>query len=219
MSDRPPDPWSDPSPEPWPDGHDPVLADVVEHLVPEAFDLPTCAERVAREPVRLDHLPRELAWCAFERWVDDRLLEALERGAYESPLTVVVTSDGVLLRRYVDCGCGQLACAVEAARSEVHRLEAPWVFGADLVRPAPLSGELGADPNVADGDVGPGWWLAPWFAEVRTDGLAATAAGVLRLEGEVVVDQVRCRPRQHPTTKAFHRVLYRHPARRRHPLR
>lgn len=204
--------------------HDPdaVLDDIIAHLVPEAFDRPTCAERVAREPVVLVDLPRRDAPAVFERWVDDRLLEALERGAYASPLTVVTTSDGHLLRRYVDCGCGQVPCAVEAARSEVHDIAQPWVFAADLVRPAPVwetvrgdDGQLEEVLTVPDDLT----WYAPWFAEARGHGMVTTRAGVLALHGEVVVDTHRLPPRQHPVTRRFHRLLFRHPARRRFPLR
>lgn len=207
--------------------HDPrfeaLLADVVDHLVPEAFERPTCAERVAREPLELCDLPAREAGTVFDRWVDDRLLEALERGAYASPLTIVSTSDGRLLRRYVDCGCGELTCATQTARAELASVAVPWVFAIDLVRPQPTwqvvtgpDGEVDEEVLVAPDDLR---WSAPWFAEARGHGLATTRAGQLTLDGEVVLDAVRFAPRDHPITRHFHRLLFRHPARRRHPLR
>lgn len=206
--------------------HDPrfeaLLADVVDHLVPEAFDRPTCAERVAREPVALIDLPPRAAATVFDRWVDDRLLESLERGAYTSPLTVVTTSDGQLLRRFVDCGCGELTCATQAARDELWSIEQPWLLAIDLVRPAPgWEVVVGPDGQQEEGMVAPDGlrWRAPWFADARGHWLAATRAGLLRFDGEVVLDSVRFAPREHPVSRRFHRLLFRHPSRRQFPLR
>lgn len=213
-----------PDPEGWsgPAADDPLLADIVEHLVPEAFATATCAERVALEPVRLGQERPGRAAARFERWVDDRLLEALERAAYEPAVGVVVVSDGTLLRRYVDCGCGDVTCAAVAAAVELWKVTAPWVFAADLARPAPrwtevhdgdgrTEAELLVPPEVP--------WAAPWFAEARGHGVADQRAGALAMVGEVVVDGRTLDPARCGLPRSVVELLRGHPSRRRNPRR
>jgi hypothetical protein len=62
-------------------------------------------------------------------------------------------------------------------------------------------------------------WTATWYAEARGGGVADTLAGYLRLDGEQVTSTGPLDVRATAATREFHRMLYRHPARRLHPLR
>lgn len=197
--------------------HDALLTDLADQLIPEAFHTPTRAELVAFEPIDLTRLPRPEAEVRFERWIDDRLLEALERAAYGAPLTLVTTSDGRLLRRYADCGCGGLECAVDAAQLELRAIGSPWLLAVALQRPRPRWAiDADVEELVAPDDLR---WVAPWYAEARSRGVASVRAGMLLLEGEVVDDAVPVDPRELLATRLFRQLLLRHPARRRHPRR
>jgi hypothetical protein len=152
---------------------DAMLADFADHLVPEAFATPTLAHRVALEPVELTGLADDgdaLLW--FDRWVEARIVDALEGSwPHDPPLTVVYVSDGHLLRRYEECGCGYLDCATNPARDEVAALATPWVFAAHLPRPRPtwqvVTNEHGAELDevlVASAEIR---WTVVWYAEAR----------------------------------------------------
>lgn len=204
---------------------DAVIADFVEHLVPEAFQRPTRAYRVTIERDDL-RLPARDGYdeARFEDWVEDRLADALQASwPHDRPLVVAYTSDGRVLRRYEESGCGHLDCVVEVVRDEVVAIETPWVFGAWLPRPQPSWRVVEDDGNQIDEVLEPPAvrsWQVFWLAEARRRGLAARRMGVVEMDGEVPV-------RRWPTTwevagvasRAFDRMLYQHPARRRHPIR
>ena len=62
-------------------------------------------------------------------------------------------------------------------------------------------------------------WTATWYAEARGRGVADTFAGYLHLDAEEATSTGALHPRATTVTREFHRMLYRHPARRLHPLR
>lgn len=203
---------------------DPILdsffARFAEHLIPEAFGRPTSADRVELEPDGLTAAdpPR------FEAWLEGRLHEALTAAwPVEHPRAVVFLSDGVLCWRYEECGCGYLDCALRPAAEEAVAVDTPWVLGAWLPRPLPRwEPVLDQDGNeLHEILVGPEdrRWLATWYAEGRGRGVATSRAGVISLDGEVATWCHEVPPRETPAGRQLHRILLRHPARRRHPLR
>ncbi len=205
-----------------------IFASFAEHLVPEAFATPTRAHRVFREtsgPAPTDGArSRGQARLRFDRWIDARLADALAASwPHDRPLVVAFTSDGQLLRRYDENGCGHLDCVVGLVQREVAAIDTPWVFGADLPRPQPWwDMELDEDGNEAGQVLRPpstSTWTATWYAEARGGGVADTVAGMLHLDGEEVTSAVPLHVRASWATREFHRMLYRHPARRLHPLR
>ncbi len=139
---------------------------------------------------------------------------------HDRPLVVAFTSDGELLRRYDENGCGHPDCVVGLVQQEVADIATPWVFGACLPRPQPYL-EMVHD---ADGDeVGEvlrppssSAWTAMWYAEARGGGVADTLAGYLDLNGEDVTAAGPLDVTATTSTRGFHRMLYRHPARRLH---
>lgn len=200
------------------------FATFAEHLVPEAFDTPTRAHRVTREtsgPMPTDGFQ---ARARLDHWIGARLQDALAASwPHDKPLVVAFTSDGRLLRRYDENGCGHLDCVVELVQQEVAAIDAPWVFGAALPRPQ-HSWEmvLDEDGNEVDEFLCPpstSTWTATWYAEARGGGVADTSAGYLHLDGEDITSAGPLDVRASTAAREFHRMLYRHPARRLHPLR
>jgi hypothetical protein len=115
-----------------------LFASFAEHLVPEAFATPTRAHRVTRETSGPAPTDRAQARARFDRWIDDRIEDALAASwPHDRPLVVAFTSDGQLLRRYDENGCGHLDCVVGLVQREVAAIDTPWVFGAALPRPQP----------------------------------------------------------------------------------
>ncbi len=204
---------------------DALLSDFAAHLVPEAFGSFTRADRVLLEPVDLSTATGDVdAAVWFDRWVVDRLEDALEAVFPDGhPWAVVYVSDGRVRRRYVDCGCGNLSCATNPATDEVFDVATPWLFAADLPRPAPVWQPLYDDEGVVVDDIlvepSEGRWRATWYAEARGRGVVASRAGIIHLDGAVVVDAERITPRDTMVTRDLHGILRGHPARRRHPLR
>lgn len=203
---------------------DAALAEFADHLVPEAFELPTRAHRVSLEPFDLRALavdPDADGWFAW--WVEERIHDALDASwPHDRPLAVAFTSDGYLLRRYDECGCGYRDCATGAASAEVGWTETPWVFVADLPRPRPtwqvVTDEDGDEVDEVLVDPVSRRWGLTWFAEARGRGVARTRAGVVTLLGEQVESVRPLAVRGSPITREFHRLLFRHPARKRYPL-
>ena len=115
-----------------------VFASFAQHLVPEAFATPTRAYRVTYETVGPMGTGGPEPRTRFDRWVDVRIEDALAASwPHDRPLVVAFISDGGLLRRYDENGCGHLDCVVSIVRDEVAATDTPWVFGAVLPRPQP----------------------------------------------------------------------------------
>ncbi len=201
-----------------------VFASFAEHLVPEAFAAPTRAFRVSLDGGGPAQGSGAQARARFDRWIDARLADALAATwPHDKPLVVAFTSDGHLLRRYDENGCGHLECVVGLVQREVAVIDTPWVFGAALPRPRPFW-ELvfDEDGDQVDEVLRPpstDLWTATWYAEARGGGVADTVAGYLHLDGEEVTVAGPLHVRATAETREFHRMLYRHPARRLHPLR
>jgi hypothetical protein len=201
-----------------------IFATFAEHLVPEAFATPTRAHRVTRDvsgPIATDRVDARLR---FDRWIDARIEDALAATwPHDKPLIVAFTSDGQLLRRYDENGCGHIGCVVAMVQREVTMIATPWVFGAALPRPQPRWEVIYDD----DGDevdellIPPSTrrWVARWYAEARGGGVADTFAGYLQMNAEEVTSAGPLDVRASETARGFHRILHRHPARRRYPLR
>jgi hypothetical protein len=209
-----------------------LFASFAEHLVPEAFATPTRAYRVTREasgPAPTDGAQagaqaRAQARARFDRWVDARIVDALAASwPHDRPLVVAFTSDGQLLRRYDENGCGHLDCVVGLVQREVAAIDTPWVFGAALPRPQPFLEMLFDEDDNELGEVlrqpPTSTWTATWYAEARGGGVADSRAGFLHLDAEEVTSAGTLHVRATGATREFHRMLYRHPARRLHPLR
>ena len=205
-----------------------IFASFAEHLVPEAFATPTRAHRVFREtsgPAPGDGSQvRARSRALFDRWIDARIEDALAASwPHDRPLVVAFTSDGQLLRRYDENGCGHLDCVVGLVQREVAAIECPWVFGADLPRPQPwwemVYDEDGNEVEQVLRPPSTSRWTATWYAEARGGGVADSFAGFLHLDGEEVTSAGPLQVRATTATRELHRMLYRHPARRLHPLR
>ncbi|TVP70533.1 MAG: hypothetical protein EA340_05555 [Nitriliruptor sp.] len=205
-----------------------VFASFAEHLVPEAFDTPTRAHRVFRETSGPGHSDgarsRAQARARFGRWTEARIEDALAASwPHDRPLVVAFTSDGQLLRRYDENGCGHLDCVVGLVQREVATIETPWVFGAALPRPQPwwemVFDEDGNEIDQVLRQPSSSSWTATWYSEARGGGVADTLAGYLDLDGEEVTSAGPLHVRATAETRELHRMLYRHPARRLHPLR
>jgi len=201
-----------------------IFARFAEHLVPEAFATPTRAHRVTYEADGPRHAEGVTPRARFDRWIDARIEDALAASwPHDRPLVVAFTSDGELLRRYDENGCGHLDCVVGLVQREVADIATPWVFGASLPRPQPyLEMVYDEDGNEAGEILRPppgSEWTAIWYAEARGGGVADTFAGYLHLDGEEVTAAGPLHVRAMTATREFHRMLFRHPARRLHPLR
>ena len=201
-----------------------VFASFAEHLVPEAFASPTRAYRVTLETTGPAPADRAQARARFHRWIDDRIEDALAASwPHDRPLVVAYTSDGHLLRRYDENGCGHLDCVVDLVQTEVAAIDTPWVFGAALPRPQPflemMYDEDGNEVAEVLRQPSTSCWTATWYAEARGRGVADTFAGELHLDTQVVTSAGPLHVRATAATREFHRMLYRHPARRLHPLR
>lgn len=62
-------------------------------------------------------------------------------------------------------------------------------------------------------------WRTAWYAEGRGRGVARRRTGLLQLEGEEVTGHQPLGVRGSWVTRELHRLLYRHPSRKRFPLR
>lgn len=201
-----------------------IFESFAEHLVPEAFAAPTRAYRVTHETAGPMVTGGSDPRTRFDRWIDARIEDALAASwPHDRPLVVAFTSDGQLLRRYDENGCGHLDCVVGLVQQEVAAIDTPWVFGAALPRPQP-SWEIVLDEGGSEIDEvlrppSTSRWTATWYAEARGGGVADTLAGYLHLDGEDITAAGRLHVRATAATRGFHRMLYRHPARRLHPLR
>ncbi len=197
---------------------DAVLSDFAQHLIPEAFEEPTRARRVYREQPRYG--PED-----FDAWVDERVEEALTARwpVGGAPNIVAYLSDGRLRWAYDDCGCGYLECVTTVIGDEALGVTEPWVFGALLPRPEGswevLADEEGEEADEVWREPTTSVWPAVWYAEARGRGIAASRAGFLQLDGEEVRSHTDLEVRATPATRQLHRILFRHPARKRHPLR
>lgn len=203
---------------------DQIFSSFAEHLVPEAFATPTRAYRVTYETAAPAPADRAQARARFGRWIDDRIEDALAASwPHDRPLVVAFTSDGDLLRRYDENGCGHLDCVVGLVQREVAAIDAPWVFGADLPRPQPwwemVYDEDGNEVTEVLRQPTVTRWTATWYAEARGRGVADTLAGYLHLDAEEATSTGALHPRATTVTREFHRMLYCHPSRRLHPLR
>lgn len=197
---------------------DQALADFADHLVPEAFERFTAAGRVRLEEPRSGP-------DGFDDWIEQRLAEALDwrwpRG--DAPLVVAFLSDGRLRWCFDDGGCGPLEAVRALVGIEAATIARPWLLAAVLPRPTG-HGEVATDEDGSgSGEV---WrassetrWRAGWYAEARGRGVAATRAGLVDLVGERPTARHEIEVTATEATRQLHRTLYRHPARRRHPLR
>jgi hypothetical protein len=197
---------------------DAALSDFVEHLIPEAFETPTRARRVHREQ---PHYGDD----GFGSWVADRVAEALAARwpTGDPPGVVAYLSDGRLRWTYDDCGCGYLECVTTVIGDEAVGVTEPWIFGAVLPRPdgrwETIEDELGHELDEVWQEPVTSVWPAVWYAEARGRGAADTRAGFLQLDGEEVRSHTDLDVAATPATRQLHRVLFRHPSRRAHPLR
>ena len=197
---------------------DAVLSDFAEHLIPEAFEAPTRARRVYREQARFG--PED-----FDAWIEQRVAEALtvRWPLGDPPGIVAYLTDGRLRWCFDDCGCGYLECVTGVMGDEALGVSEPWVFGAVLPRPEGrwelVHDEDGNELDEVWREPTTSVWPAVWYAEARGRGVAATRAGFLQLDGEQVRSHTDLEVRATPATRQLHRVLFRHPARKRHPLR
>lgn len=199
-----------------------VFAEFAEHAVPEAFESPTRARRVALEPPDVRGR-RGQGVARFGAWVDARIVDALAATwPHDRPLVVAYTSDGRVLRRYDENGCGHHRCVTGLVCRELVDVAEPWVFGADLPRPQPYWDLVtDADGNEVDEVLRQPTetrWRMTWYAEGRSPGVGTTLAGVVEMDGEQEVGRWSLAPRS-GITREFHRMLSRHPSRRRYPLR
>ena len=114
-------------------------------------------------------------------------------------------------------------CPTGLVRRELEDVAEPWVFGADLPRPQPYWDLVtDADGNEVDEVLrhpSETRWRMTWYAEARGPGVSTNDAGVLDMDGEQAVDRWRIAPRGAGIVHEFRRMLIRHPARRRYPLR
>lgn len=197
---------------------DAALSDFADHLIPEAFEAPTRARRVHREQ---PHFGRE----GFDDWVADRVAEALAARwpTGDAPGVVAYLSDGRLRWTFDDCGCGYLECVTTVISDEAVGVTQPWVFAAVLPRPEgrweAIEDEFGDELDEVWREPVTSVWPAVWYAEARGRGVADTRAGFLQLDGEEVRSHTGLQVTATPATRQLHRVLFRHPARRAHPLR
>jgi hypothetical protein len=201
-----------------------LFATFAEHLIPEAFGAPTRAYRVTLDDLGLTSTADEPGGARFDRWVAARIDDALAAAwPHDWPLAVAFTSDGQLLRRYDEPGCGHVRCVAAVVRDEVAAIATPWLFGAALPRPQPYWEVLQDDDgNELDEVLRPApitTWTATWYAEARGRGVAATAAGTVELHGERIVGGSPLHVRTTDATRTFNDVLLGHPARRRHQVR
>lgn len=197
---------------------DAVLEEFTANLIPEAFERPTRARRVAVED-------RGGGVEGFDAWAVDRLADALDARwpLGGRPRAVGALSDGRLRWWFDECGCGHLYCVTDALADEVWEVEEPWVFGAVLARPeGAWEVLLDEDGNEVD-EV---WrqptdlrWQAAWYAEGRGRGVARRRTGLVQLQGEQVTAHDALEVRGSWVTRDLHRLLYRHPSRKRFPLR
>ena len=116
-----------------------------------------------------------------------------------------------------------LACVVGLVQREVAAIGTPWLFGAILPQPQPFWELVFDEDDVEVDEVlrppSSSLWTAIWYAEARGGGVADTVAGYVHLDGEEVTAAGPLHVRARTETREFHRMLYRHPARRLHPLR
>ena len=189
-----------------------------------ALAAPRNGTRVTRETLRPGYADVAQARSRFDRWIDARIEDALAASwPHDRPLVVAYTSDGQLLRRYDENGCGHLECVVGLVQQELAAIDTPWVFGAALPRPQPFW-EIVYDEDGNEIDEllrapSSSRWAATWYAEARGGGVADTLAGYVHLEHEEVTAAGPLHVRATTATRGFHRILYRHQARRHHPLR
>lgn len=199
---------------------DRVITDFADHLVPEAFARRHTAHRV-------EVVATPAGGAAFRAWLGDRLVAALtERypwGGRPVRLVEIEAADGTRWRWHGE-PCEEFDWLVSRIRREAADLVEPWLLAVDLpwpepVRPEPEEDE--DDPPAGTGPVEPppdAPWTATWYAEARGRGVAQVLAGEIDLAGEQVVAS-RGRPPRQGLPGRFHRLLYRHPDRRHHPLR
>ncbi len=198
---------------------DRAITDFADHLVPEAFTRRHSAYRV--EVVDRPPAGRK----AFDRWVGERITESLADryavGGHPCGYVIVEDADGVRWRWEREYCC-QPEWLVDRVRREAHDLPQPWVFAVELPRPEPVwevyDPDLDAYVEAVEPRLLTTRWTAFWYAEARGRGVAAVQSGAVDLDGEDEVGRYRLRPDAW-LPKVFHRVLYAHPDRKRHPLR
>lgn len=195
-----------------------------ETLVPEAFERPHSAYRV--EVVQPVEGPGEFDW-----WVRDRIraMIAYRYPAGHRPVRAVIVegSDG-LRWRWDDSPCCLPEWTARRVRREAAPIPEPWLFAIELPWPEPTweayDPQQGAVVELPE----PRWectaWQATWYAEARGRGEAAVAAGavILDYDPELDTDTQLARiplPVDGGLPRIFHKILYRHPARKQHPLR
>lgn len=189
------------------------IAAWARQLTPEAFTTPTTAFAVTPE---LDGLAGDLdgvdGQARFAAWVDQRLDEAVVACGWAGPPSwMVFAADGLVLRRFDDCGCGRIDCVLAVA-DELRGLSTPWVVAVDASRrPRALSPRARSRL--------PRRWYLDWYAEARGRGVAARLAGFSQLRGDHLLDASTLTPDRLGEAGRFAELLRGHPARRRHPIR
>ena len=196
-----------------------------QNLVPEAFSRRHTAHLVEH----VDDVPQGPD--AFETWRDQRLAAAIadRYPAGHRPVRMVIVegSDGIRWRWDDDPCCSADWLASRVCR-EARDVPEPWVFAIALPWPEPRFEVI--DPVTREHVElsEPMWldtrWHATWYAEARGRGVALTRAGLIDLEYDPRTDHDTEHgraplPVDVGEARAFHRVLYGHPARRQHPLR
>ena len=113
----------------------------------------------------------------FDRWLEARIEDALAATwPHDRPLAVAYVSDGRLLRRYDEPGCGHLDCLTGVVHDDTVAIDTPWLLACYLPRPQPTL-ETVFDEVTGIGEevlVPPGHsdWEAWWYAEARGRGVA-----------------------------------------------
>jgi hypothetical protein len=186
-----------------------AIADFAEHLVPEAFTIPTTAHRV-------ELLPLPVRATAFAEWIE-RCRQDAASARYPfggSPAGVVYVRRGDERWRWDQEPCCELQWLTGRVNGEVVTFVEPWVFVTSLGsrdRASAQTAVEGAEPD----DVS---WTQPWYAEARGCGVASVLTGITEMRGSEVVGRSPL-PDKTGFERAARRVLSCHPSRRRHRLR
>lgn len=200
------------------------LSAFAEELVPEAFTRRHTAFRVHRV---VEPFAGETGFIGFvETLLHYTLSYRCSCGALPTRMVVVEGGDGIAWYWDQEDWC-PVDWTVRRVRREAHPIPEPWLFAIELHRPQP--GPTWWDGVTAPVSVVPPppdlGWTAVLYAEARGRGMAATHAALVDLEwlphedADRILLHTPVPVGAEPTTRAFHRLLYGHPARKAHPLR
>lgn len=191
-----------------PDAIDQAIAEFAQHLVPEAFSVPSTAYRV-------DLLPLPVRSTAFAEWIERCRRDAVAATypAGGAPSGVVFVRRGDERWRWDQDSCCELEWLTSRINAEISLFAQPWVFVCSL-----RSRERALDAAGDDADPETLLWTQPWYAEARGRGVAAVLSGIAQLHGSDVIGRTSL-PDSTPFERAARRVLSRHPSRRQYRLR